>query len=68
MGAKHKEGSLSTLRNPGPGQYDTQDKDNLNMNIGAKFSMGTGQRMSTVNKSQTDLPAPGSYDMSMVDK
>ena len=38
------------------------------MNNGAKYSMGTGNRISAVNKSHADLPAPGSYDLSMIDK
>ena len=56
------------MRNPGPGDYDTQNKDNLNMKNGAKFGMGTSKRSNTVNRSHSNLPAPGSYDISLVDK
>lgn len=68
MGQKLKNGSTENLRLPGPGYYETQDKDNINMNSAPKFGLGTGKRSTTVNKSMSNLPAPGSYDISMVDK
>ena len=63
-----KEGSPSTLRNPGPGSYETQNRDNLNMSAGAHYSMGKGDRSVSANKSAAQLPAPGSYDISLIDK
>lgn len=42
IGAKLKDGSASALlKNPGPGQYDTQNRDNANMKSGQKYGMGT---------------------------
>lgn len=38
------------------------------MNSGPKFGLGTAKRSTVVNKSVSNLPAPGSYDISMVDK
>ena len=38
------------------------------MKNAGKFSMGTSKRSNSVNKSQLNLPAPGSYDVSLIDK
>lgn len=69
IGLKLKDqGSASHLRLPGPGSYETQDKDNIQMNSGPKYGLGTSKRPTQVNKSVSNLPAPGSYDISLVDK
>ena len=60
--------SSGLLKNPGPGQYDTHNKDNLNMKTPLKFGIGTSKRGSMVTRSIATVPAPGTYEISMVDK
>ena len=67
MGAK-LENDLSNMKNtPGPGNYDTQNKDNGNFKTSKKFSVGTSQRGSMVNKS-LNVPGPGNYKETLYHK
>ena len=54
--------SKSLRKVPGPGQYDLQNKDNLNMKGGNRYSMGTSQRLPVVTRSIATVPGPGNYD------
>lgn len=66
---KLKDGSSSALlMNPGPGQYDTQNRDNLTMKGGQKYGIGTSKRPSMVARSIATVPAPGTYEFSLVDR
>ena len=69
MGQKLREGGSSTaLKLPGPGQYDTQNRDNQTMKGGPKYGLGTSQRPSMVARSIATVPAPGAYEFSLVDR
>lgn len=60
MGAKLNTDELAAIKkNPGPGQYDLQNKDNANMHSPKKFSMGSSQRGELAAKSIA--PGPGNY-------
>lgn len=54
--------------NPGPGQYDLQNKDNANMMRSTKYSIGTGSRDQVVAKSVALVPGPGNYSSTLFDK
>lgn len=54
--------SKSLRKVPGPGQYDLQNKDNLNMRSGNRYSVGTSQRLPVVTRSIATVPGPGNYD------
>lgn len=67
MGAKlNNEENAHVKKNPGPGQYDLQNKDNSNMHSPKKFSMGSSQRGPLAAKSIA--PGPGNYGTSFIDK
>lgn len=69
IGMKLNDRSASSLLNsPGPGQYDLQNKDNINMKLPLKFGMGTSKRPAVVARSIATVPAPGAYESSMADK
>ena len=60
---------LSPMKhNPGPGTYDLQNIDNINMNRSQKYSCGSSQRLPQVQPGQKYVPGPGNYTMSLIDK
>lgn len=63
-----ERGASTNLKNPGPGQYELQDKDNMNMRGGLKYGIGTSKRPSLVARSISTVPAPGTYESSLADK
>ena len=67
MGSKlENEKNLPSRNNPGPGQYDLQNKDNANMHSPKKFSMGSSQRAQMARNSIA--PGPGNYGSTFADK
>ena len=42
MGIKLENNFSPMKKNPGPGQYNTHEIDNINMKTSQKFSVGTG--------------------------
>ena len=58
--------SPGVKHNPGPGQYDLQNRDNVTMHSPRKFSMGSSQRGNFVAKSVA--PGPGNYATSFANK
>ena len=69
MGAKFNDRSSTSMeRNPGPGSYDMQNRDNGNMKNSQKFGIGTSNRTAMVARSISTVPGPGNYDSSLVDK
>jgi len=51
MGAKLNNDLSPMKNNPGPGNYELQNRDNINMRGSQKFSVGTSQRIAVVAKS-----------------
>lgn len=69
MGIKLNDSiSSSPARNPGPGQYDLQNKDNIKMLRASKYSIGTSSRGQVVTKAIANVPGPGNYKSSLFDK
>ena len=67
MGSKLTTDDLEGIKkNPGPGQYDLQNKDNANMHASKKFSVGTSQRSNMAKNSIA--PGPGNYGTTFADK
>ena len=67
MGSRLTTDELAAIKkNPGPGQYDLQNKDNGNMHTSKKFSVGTGQRGDMASKSIA--PGPGNYGTTFANK
>jgi hypothetical protein len=66
MGSKLNDGNSPMKNVPGPGQYDTQHVDNLNMNFAAKWKFGSSNRLPLVNAK--NVPGPGNYESSLADK
>jgi len=58
----------SPMKNPGPGSYNLQNKDNMNMVHGLKYSIGTGGRGNVVSKGLIAVPGPGNYSSTLFDK
>jgi hypothetical protein len=53
-------------KNPGPGQYNLQNTDNVRMKRGSNFSIGTSERKPMALERKT--PGPGNYQFSLDDK
>ena len=51
MGAKLNNDLSPMKNNLGPGNYELQKRDNINMRGSQKFSVGTSQRIAVVAKS-----------------
>lgn len=66
MGSKLNDGNSPSRLNPGPGQYDTHNYDNLNMKDSAKWRFGSSNRLPIVNAK--NVPGPGNYESTLADK
>lgn len=66
MGSKLNDGFSPSKFNPGPGQYDTQQFDNMNMKFSAKWKFGSSNRVPIMNAK--NVPGPGNYESNLSDK
>ena len=65
IGQKLSNDFSKTQNVPGPGNYELQNRDNLNMKSAQRYSVGHSKRGGLAEKGNLNVPGPGNYTTNM---